>query len=134
MRFEMQCFLVASDGALTQVAGEAFDAANDCAAVDAARAYQEKVVPAVGGEFEIVVAALDPGVSELVRDAKTGAYVPRAPGEISRCRVSHEPQESVRDEVYAKRDAEAAAKSAADARAEMRAELLAEIAAEKVKQ
>lgn len=129
-RFTMQSFSIGDDGALSPVKSADIEAANDCAAVDAAREHHESIVPDEGGDFEIVVVALDPGVIEVIRTA-AGAYVPRPPGEISRWRVAHEPAEHVRDAVYAERDAKAAAAAVAAERAKMRAEILAEIAAEK---
>jgi len=129
MRFTMRSFLIGDGGALTLAKSEDIDAPNDTAAVDAARAHHESIVPDEGGDFEIIVDALDPGVTEMTR-TETGAYVPRPPGEISRWCVAHEPAEHVREAVYAEREAKAAAAAETEKRAAMRAEILAEIAAE----
>jgi hypothetical protein len=126
--FSMQSFLIVA-GVSTLAKSDSFTAASDNAAVDAARATHDSIVPNVGGDYEIVVTAIDPGVSEMVRDATTGAYIPRPPGEISRFGVSHEPDPSVRDAVYAQRAAADAAAADAALRESIRAEVVAAMVA-----
>lgn len=127
MKFTMQSFALVG-GVSTLAKSADLSAADDCAAVDAARAAHDKIVPDVGGDYEIVVTALEPGVHEMVR-GQYGEYLPRPPGEICRFGVAHEPHESVREEVYAEREKQAAVKAAADLRESVRAEIVAELIA-----
>lgn len=102
------------------------DASDDHAAVDAARDAVEKQVPAEGGNFDIEVSCAEAGPSL----AGGGRGEPRAPGVVSRFSVSHEPHESVREVVEAKRAEEAAAAAKAEERAQIEAELLAKLKTE----
>jgi hypothetical protein len=103
-------------------------APHDNLAVDKAREKHD--VPEEGGDYEIVVTCLEP---VQVFDATTKAMVERPAGaEVSRFKVSHEPQPHVAEAVYAAREEAALAKVKADERAALKAELLAEIAKEQV--
>lgn len=106
------------------------EATSGGAAVDAARAKIEALLPLEGGALDIVVSATEPYevVSKSPRGGEIREIVPA--GVVSSFSVRFEPHESVRAEVEAKAAAEAAAAEKAAEREALKVELRAEIAAE----
>lgn len=103
------------------------DAKHDNLAVDKAREKHD--VPEEGGDYEIVVTCLD---VVPVLDPETKTMVDRPAGfEVSRFKVSHEPQPHVAEAVYAAREAKALAEAEEAKRLEIataeRAKVFAEL-------
>lgn len=101
-------------------------APHDNAAVDKSREKHD--VPEEGGDYEIVVTCLEP---VPVIDPTTKQVVDRPAGfEVSKFKVSHEPQPHCAEAVYAAREEKAKAAAEAAKRAAIEAELLEKLAAD----
>lgn len=103
MKYQVQIFaIVAGVVATTACHTAQLEAENDHEAIDAARATHD--VPDEGGEFEVVVSALDTGPLVAVWNAARNDMrdtVPRPIGEICHFRKRHEPAAHLRDAVAA---------------------------------
>jgi cellulase/cellobiase CelA1 len=135
MKYQVQIFAILAGALVTTPAhSEEYEAASDHEAVDDGRTKHDH--PEEGGDFTVVINALDEGPSVkkwiAVAGDPAGKFIdaPRPVGEICRFNVRHEPATHLRAGLEEKRAAVELEEKRTALKEQIRAEVLAELAAE----